>query len=374
MSTPCGQYLTAVVGLVFLAPLAAAGEPNRSAVDDLVKPFLKDKPYLALVVGISRPKGHEIIGYGKATLDSKQQVPDGATIFEIGSITKVFTGTLLADQVLRGAMKLDDPVQKYLPDTLNVPRRDDRAITLLHLATHTSSLPVQPPLIGLLALSSKDPANPYGKYDQANLQKTLANLTLNRPIGSRFEYSNLGVGLLGHALSHAAKTQNYEELLVQRIAKPLDLTDTRLQLSAEQNKRFAPAQNKEGKPTSPWTFATLEACGGVRSTAHDLLLFAEAAMGRRKTSLAEAFRMAQQPWRETCRGPTGKQSIGLCWIREPLPGIKGEWIWHNGGTGGYRSFLALVPANGLGVVLLSNSPHSLDKLAVDIVKALAKDD
>jgi serine-type D-Ala-D-Ala carboxypeptidase/endopeptidase len=197
---------------------------------------------------------------------------------------------------------------------------------------------------------------------------------LNRPIGSRFEYSNLGVGLLGHALAHAAKAQSYEELLVQRLAKPLGLADTRLQLSAEQTKRFAPGHDKEGKPTSPWTFATLEACGGLRSTAHDMLLFANAAMGRQKTPLSEAFRMAQQPWRETCLGPTGRQSIGLCWFREPLPQIKDEWIWHNGGTGGFRSFLALVPAKNLGVVLLGNSPHSLDKLAEDIVKALAKDD
>lgn len=374
MSIPFGRCLSAILGLILLAPITAAGEPNRATVDELVKPFLKDKPYLALVVGISRPDGHEIYGYGHSVLDRKERVPDGSTIFEIGSITKIFTGTLLADQVLRGVMKLDDPVQKHLPDTLTVPRRDDRDITLLHLATHTSSLPVQPPLLGIIAAVTKSLDNPYGKFDQANLQKTLEKMSLDRPIGSRFEYSNLGVGLLGHALSHAAKTKDYEELLVQRLAKPLGLEDTRLQLSLEQQKRFSPGQNKEGKPTAPWTFATLEACGGIRSTAHDMLLFADAAMGRRKSPLAEAFRMAQQPWRETCHGPTGKQSIGLCWIREPLPQIKGEWIWHNGGTGGYRSFLALVPAKNLGVVLLANSPHSLDKLAVDLVKTLTKDD
>jgi CubicO group peptidase (beta-lactamase class C family) len=349
-------------------------EPKRTAVDELVKPFLKDKAYLALVVGITRPSGHEVFGYGEVTLDGKKQVPDGTTIFEIGSISKIFTGTLLADQVLIGAMRLDDPVQKYLPPELTVPRRDDRDITLLHLTTHTSSLPVQPPDIGLFAVLNKQLDNPYGKYDQARLKRSLASLTLDRPIGSHFDYSNLGVGLLGHALSHAAKTKNYEELLVQRLAKPLELADTRLQLSEEQQKRFAPGHNKGGEPTSPWTFACLEACGGIRSTTHDLLLFADAAMGRRKTPLTEAFRMAQQPWRETCHGPAGKQSIGLCWFREPFPEIKGEWIWHNGGTGGYRSFLALAPAKHLGVVLLGNSPHSLDKLAVDIVKALAKDD
>lgn len=352
--------------------LGAATE--RAALDELVKPFLKDKPYLALVVGITQPEGHKVFGYGQATLDGKQQPPDGTTIFEIGSITKIFTGTLLADLVRSGVVRLDDPVQRYLPDNFAVPRRDDRSISLLHLATHTSSLPVQPPTIGLIALLSKDPANPYGEYNEARLRQTLADLKLSRPIGGRFEYSNLGVGLLGHALAHAAKAKSYEGLLIQRLVNPLGLADTRLRLSDEQNKRLAPAHNNDGKRTSPWTFACLEACGGLRSTAHDMLLFSDAAMGRRKTPLDEAFRMAQQPWRDTGLGPIGDQSIGLCWFRETLPLSKGKltWLWHNGGTGGYRSFLGLVPEKGLAVVLLANSPHSLDKLGVAILKKIAE--
>lgn len=184
-----------------------AAEPDRAAVDELVKPFLKDKPYLGLVVGITRPTGHQVYGYGEVTLEGKKQVPDAATLFEIGSITKIFTGTLLADQVLGGVVRLDDPVQKYLAGDMVVPRRDDRDISLLHLATHTSSLPVQPPALGLIALVSKDPANPYAQFDEARLRQTLADVKLPRPIGSRFVYSNLGVGLLGHALAHAAKAK-----------------------------------------------------------------------------------------------------------------------------------------------------------------------
>ncbi len=366
------NFLTATIALVLLPPVALGAAPDRAAVDELVKPFLKDKPYLALVVGITWPAGHHVLGYGEVTLEGKKQAPDAATIFEIGSITKIFTGTLLADQVLGGVVRLDDPVQKYLPGDLVVPRRDDRDITLLHLATHTSSLPVQPPYLGLQALLSKDPANPYAHYDQSRLRKTLEDLKLTRPLGSKFDYSNLGVGLLGHALAHAAKAKSYEDLLVQRLAKPLALEDTRLRLSDEQNKRLAPGHNKEGKPTSPWTFACLEACGGLRSTAHDLLLFVDAAMGRRKTPLAEAFRMAQQPWRETFRGPLRDQSVGFCWFRETFPWKKGGllWFWHNGGTGGYRSFLGFVPDKEIGVVLLSNSPHSLDSLGVAILKKI----
>lgn len=378
MSIPYVRYLSAIVVLVLVAPLAAADRPNRAAIDELVKPFLQGKPYLGLVVGITRPAGQEVFGYGQVTLDGKQRVPDEKTIYEIGSLTKIFTGTLLADQVLCGAVRLDDPVQKYLPADLVVPRRDDRDISLLHLATHTSSLPHEPPFMKLFALTTKDSANPYAQYDEVSLRRTLAGLNLSRPIGSRFDYSNLGVGLLGHALAHASKAKNYEDLLVQRLAKPLGLADTRLRLSDEQAKRLAPGHDKDGKRTTQWTFACLEACGGLRSTAHDLLLFVDAASGRRKTPLAEAFRMAQQPWRERFGGPNqGQQgqSVGFCWFREPLPWSRSELVWHNGETGGYRSFLALIPEKQVGVVLLSNSrQHALGALGMPILKRIVENE
>src|SRR6185369_646660 len=153
-ATP-GKNFGVVLGMLLIAPSTWCAADDRSAIDEIVKPYLKDKPYLGLVVGITRPAGHQVLGYGQVTLDGKKQVPAGDTIFEIGSITKAFTGTLLADQVLAGTVRLDDPIQKHLPDGLTIPRRDDRDITLLHLATHTSGLPVQPPLIGLFALTTK---------------------------------------------------------------------------------------------------------------------------------------------------------------------------------------------------------------------------
>jgi CubicO group peptidase (beta-lactamase class C family) len=364
------KNLGAVMAIVLVLPATLCAADDRSAIDEIVKPFLKDKPYLGLVVGITRPAGHQILGYGQVTLNGKQQVPAGDTIFEIGSITKVFTGTLLADQVLAGTVRLDDPVQKHLPEELTIPRRDDRDITLLHLATHTSSLPVQPPLIGLFAATTKDPANPYAEYDQARLKQTLADIKLSRPIGSQFEYSNVGAGLLGHALARAAKVKSYEDLLVQRLTKPLDLTDTRIQLSPEQSKRLAPGHTRHGKQTSEWTFACLEACGGLRATVHDLLVFVDAALGRRKTALTEAFRMAQEPWRETSRKG---EFVGLYWMREKIPKVNRTLIWHNGGTGGYWSYLAFVPETGTGVVILSNSPHFVDPLGVAILKHLDKE-
>jgi CubicO group peptidase (beta-lactamase class C family) len=285
-------------------------------------------------------------------------------------MTKVFTGTLLADQVKRGTMRLDDPAQRYLPADVKLPRRDDRDITLLHLATHTSSLPVEPPYIGLLALSSKDPANPYGEYGQKQLIKTLKHLELGHPIGSRYAYSNLGVGLLGQALARTAKASSYQDLMVKQIAMPLGLPDTRLTLDAGQTKRLAPGHTALGARTSPWTFACLEACGGMRSTVRDMLIFTKANLGEIKTPLASAFQMAQEPWRET--GHKGG-FVGLCWQRWKLPPGESVVLWHNGGTGGYRSFMGLIPKKGAGVVVLSNSAHFVDAMGMEILKHLDKD-
>jgi CubicO group peptidase (beta-lactamase class C family) len=181
------RFFVTTVALILVPPVALSAEPARAAIDELVKAFLKDKPHLGLVVGVTQPSGHQVFGYGKVTLQGKKQVPDAATLFEIGSITKVFTGTLLADQILCGAVRLDDPVQKYLPEDLVVPRRDDRDISLLHLATHTSSLPKEPPFMAVFALTTKDRANPYAQYNEVNLRRTLAGLKLTRPIGGRYD-------------------------------------------------------------------------------------------------------------------------------------------------------------------------------------------
>ncbi|MEX0724773.1 MAG: serine hydrolase domain-containing protein [Planctomycetaceae bacterium] len=356
---------------MWLMPAASRAADIKSAIDEIITPFLEDKPYLGLVVGITQSTGREILGYGHVTLAGERQTPDGETLFEIGSITKAFTGTLLADQVLAGTVRLDDPVQKHLPDGLTVPRRNDRDITLLHLATHTSSLPVQPPLIGLFALTTKDPSNPYAEYGLDHLKETLMQIQLSGPIGSQFDYSNLGVGLLGHALAHAAGAESYEDALIRQIVEPLELADTRIELSDEQKKRFSPGHDRSGKETSGWTFACLEACGGLRSTVPDLLDLIDAVLGRRKTTLTEAFQMAQERWRET--GQKG-EFVGLCWMRQKIPEADRTMIWHNGGTGGYRSFLGFLPETGVGVVILSNSSHSVDALGVEILKKLDDED
>jgi D-alanyl-D-alanine-carboxypeptidase/D-alanyl-D-alanine-endopeptidase len=346
-----------------LAAGARADEGAKEKVDTLAGEFLKDKAYLALVIGVVGPDEAHVYTYGKVG----DRAPDANTVFEIGSITKSFTGTLLAEMVLAKQVRLDDPAQKYLPAEWVLPRRDDRDIALLHLATHTSSLPVQPPSLGLYAMSGpkEDFHNPYKHFTSEKLAATLKGLKLERPIGSKSVYSNLGFGLLGHALAGAAKAESYERLVTDRVLKPLKMSDTRIRLIDAMQERRAPGHDRKGERTAGWDFATLEACGGLRSSGADMLKYAKAALGA-DTPLKPAFAFAQQPWREHAAKDTYS---GLGWVRDEHPD-KPVVLWHNGGTGGYRSFLGLMPESGRAVVVLSNSFHSVDELGHTLLKSL----
>ena len=217
MRIPPGHCWWLILFALATTPLRAADD--KAIVDAAVTPFLKDKDYLGLVVGTTRSEGNQVFSYGTVMLGGKKQPPAADTVFEIGSISKVFTGVLLAALVVEGKVRLDDPAQKYLPENLKLPRRDNRDITLLHLATHTSSLPGEPPDIIPFAEAHKSPLDPYGAYRLPDLGKSLLAVTLDCPIGSKFAYSNLGTGLLGHALVNAAGAKNYEDLLARRLSR-----------------------------------------------------------------------------------------------------------------------------------------------------------
>ena len=346
----------------------ACAEGFKSRVDGVIEPFLKDKPYLGLVVGIVK-QDHttEALGYGTVKLNGKNCEPNAKTIFEIGSITKVFTATVLANMVNKKLLKLEDPVQKYLPADLIVPRYKQSQITLLHLATHTSELPVQPPLIGFFVLGTKDPSNPYAEYGNKNLAKTLSVLELYRTPGKRFSYSNLGVGILGQALVKQSKAASYEEMIIQQICKPLGMEQTRIKISKEQQLQFPTGFGKNGKPSSQWTFSSLHGCGALRSNVDDMLVFANANLGYKKTKLSSAFQITHQPRLKTSRH---RGEIGLCWICNDSDNPKQTIRWHNGGTGGYRSMMILNLEKKTAVVILSNSAHSVDRIAFKIQKLI----
>lgn len=359
------------IGLVLLtAALPAHGANPRTIVDELAKPFLEGKKNVGLVIGIISPEGRWVGGYGVVPNGPDKVVPNGDTIFELGSVTKAYTGILLALLDQDGTVKLDDPANKYLPKELWLPRRGERAISLLDLSTHHSGLPVQPPNIGWRALMAlpTDWSNPYRHYDLKKLAYDMTDIWPESDAGEKYAYSNLGAGILGHALAFAAKDSSYEDLLIKRVLAPLGLSDTRITLTEAQRRRFPPGFNKMGGETSHWDFASLEACGGLRSTVHDQLKFLAALLGLESSPLKSAFESADQPRRPT---DTKRWHIGLGWHMGPLKSSGGPTvIWHNGGTYGARSFVGYVPAKKIGVVVLNNTGHSVDELALKLLTRL----
>lgn len=330
--------------------------PVRAEVtDDEVKNILQDridraKRGVGIVVGLVDEKGARVITYGKPGQDSKQAL-DGNTVFEIGSVTKVFTATLLADMVERGEVSLNDPISKYLPKTVRTPTRDGKEITLFDLATQTSGLPRLP-----TNFERKDPQNPYADYSVDQMYAFLSGYSLTRGIGEKYEYSNLGVGLLGHILTLRAGT-DYETLVRKRICEPLRMSDTKIKLTPEMLARLATGHNQALKPVPNWDLPTLAGAGALRSTVNDMLKFVAANLGLTKSPLLVAMQKAQQSQRETGQPDL---SIGLNW--HILKKFDSEIIWHNGGTGGYHSFIGFDKKNRKGVVVLSNSANDIDDI------------
>ena len=342
--------------LVAVVCLAAQPLPARADVtDEEVKSILQDrieraKKSVGIVVGLVDDKGVRVITYGKPGEDSKQTL-DGNSVFEIGSVTKVFTATLLADMVERGEVSLNDPISKYLPKTVKTPTRDGKEITLLDLSTQTSGLPRLP-----TNFAPKDPKNPYADYSIDQLYAFLSGYTLTRGIGEKYEYSNLGVGLLGHILALRAG-MDYETLVRKRICEPLKMADTKIKLTPELQARLATGHNPMLKPVTNWDLPTLAGAGALRSTVNDMLKFVAANLGLKKSPLLAAMEKAQQSQRETGQADL---TIGLNW--HILKKFDSEMVWHNGGTGGYHSFIGLDKKNRKGIVVLSNSANDIDDI------------
>ncbi|HEV2670005.1 MAG TPA: serine hydrolase [Gemmatimonadales bacterium] len=268
---------------------------------------------------------------------------DSAQVFEIGSITKTFTATVLADMALRGEVRLDDPVAQYLPATVHVPSRNGKQITLLDLATQSSGLPRLP-----TNLAPRDSANPYADYSVDQLYAFLSGYQLTRDIGAAYEYSNLGMGLLGHALALKAGT-SYENLVSRRILTPLGMRETAITLSPALRARLAPGHDGDGKVVANWDLPTLAGAGALRSTARDMLTYLAANLDTTTGPLAGAMRDARTPRRDAGRP---SMQIGLAWHILSRPA--GNIVWHNGGTGGYRSYVGFDPVRRVGVVVLAN--------------------
>jgi serine-type D-Ala-D-Ala carboxypeptidase/endopeptidase len=337
-----------IFALVVAVRVLAGQTPTASQVpaDSEIQKILADRvdvyrQSVGIVVGVVDSKGRRIVSYGKLKQGDSRPL-DGDTIFEIGSITKVFTSLLLTSMVERGEVALSDPAANYLPPAVQMPEREGRQIELQDLATHTSGLPRMPTNV-----QSKDPEDPFADYSVRELYEFLSTYRLPRDVGSRFEYSNLGSALLGHVLARRAGT-DYGALVRARITEPLGMRSTSTTLTPEMKARLAVGHAYMLEPTPNWGMDALAGAGALHSTANDLLTFLAANLGYVETPLAPAMASMLR-----IRRDTGQGRVLLAWFSDTHEGI--EVITHTGRTGGYTSFIGYEPKSRTGVVVLSNA-------------------
>lgn len=277
------------------------------------------------------------------------------SIFEIGSITKGLTGLLLADMVRKGEVSLDDAASRHSRPGAKLPAWQGREITLRDLVTHTASLPRLPP-----GFAPKNPGDPYADFDADALYAALARTELSGEIGKTHLYSNFGFMWLSQMLARRAG-KPFDVLLTERILVPLGMTDTMLVPSADQAARSVTGHDASYRPVPAWSVARdLAGAGGLRSSTDDMTKLAEALAGRRDTPLKETIALALAPMRPAF----GRNSVGYAWLTHERPDARIHW--HNGGTGGFRSMIAVNPAAKTAVVVLVDSATSFDDLALHL--------
>jgi serine-type D-Ala-D-Ala carboxypeptidase/endopeptidase len=353
--TPC-HALVFAVSSILLATAAFAQAPSDSPLppDTEIRKIIADRvgsenSGLAIVVGVIDAKGRRVIAYGSLAKGDKRPL-NGDTIFEIGSMTKVFTSLVLMDMVRKGEVALTDPVSKYLPASVKVPERNNKKITLQDLSTQSSGLPRMP-----TNFHPKDDSNPYVDYSVEQLYQFISGYQLTRDIGAQYEYSNLGVGLLGHVLTLRAG-QDYETMVRTRILDPLGMNSTRVTLTPDMKARLAVGHGPNLDPVPNWDLSPAVAgAGALRSSANDILTFLAANLGYIKTPLA-----ADMAAEVSIRRPAGAPDMQIAYAWHIQSKNGNSIIWHNGGTGGYRTYMGYDPKSRAGVVLLTNIASTAD--------------
>ena len=336
-----------------------SAQPGPKIPDDVqatVRARIEAGDNRSIIIGIVDSGGTRYFSHGSISA-TRAASPDEHTIFEIGSATKVFTALLLSDMTSSDKVNLSDSITAYLPDSL--AHIHARSVTLRALASHTSGFPRVPD-----NLDPADPANPYADYTVADLYSYLAADTLGGNPDAGYDYSNLGMGLLGHLLARRAGT-DYEGLVTRRILAPLGMTETRITLDDASRTLLAPGHS-EGRQVSGWDMPTLAGAGALRSTAHDMLTFVAANLGLERSPLFGAMIATHKP----VASAGENMQVGLGWHIQV--GDEGRRIfWHNGGTGGYCSFIGFDKDARRGVVVLTNSDVGVDDIGFHLLDTAA---
>lgn len=352
------RWMLSLLSMVLYFSIRVSIVPAQNLTEEWVKkaaePLVQKRVVDGLSIGYIAGKHTGMVHLGSANRAGKK--PDDLTVYEIGSISKVFTGLMLADAVVRGEIKLNATADVANSARIRLPSREGRSIKWIDLSTHRSGLPRLP---GNLAPT--DLKNPYQNYDSKKAADFLNQYELPRQPGASQEYSNFGASVLGYLVAQQAG-KSYQQLLQERIAKPLGMTDCTVSLRKDQRQRLATPHTKFGSATQPWTFSDLPGAGGVHVTMKDMLRFAQAQLNPPTGKIGEAIELA---WKQQHNADASGPAMGLGWV---IAG-DGQTRWHNGQTGGSHSSLFINRQLNCAVVILCNTAvkNQIDQLAMQMV-------
>lgn len=390
------------IGLFILITIDVFSQPIFSAeINKIADEYVADKHNKGLVIGIVHGEETEIKGYGVLS-GNKNMKPDENTIFEVGGITNVFTTSLMMLESYAGKFSVGDVVQDYAPKGVIIPNYqhlvcteyslppdfdgydfDNRVvscqpdpslpaicISFCDLASHTSGLPSEPKGFFRKLIHKK---NPYKNYTKEKLYKELPKYTPVNAPGICFNYSNIGMALLGNIIADA-NGNSYNDLLKAQIIHPLEMAHTGVELNRTQLKYLAQGHTKKGRKTNHWELSGLAPAGGLKSSAGDMVKFLQANLSLNTTEqlIVDALEQTHEPRLENFGLILGrKTSIGYGWFVSDLTQKNNTpVVWHTGATGGFRAFIGFIKATNTGVVILSNSANGVDEMGFDILGIL----
>lgn len=405
MSTSKLNIFISLIALFLCTSNLYSQELLTSEIEQVSNKYVKKKKNKGLIIGIIKGDQQEIKSFGKLSQD-KPFAPNKNTLFEIGSITSVFTTTMMMTSSQSGKIDLGDAIQGYLPEGIKAPKyhpyvcteitlppmlpnyeaerivsckphpfAPDKCITFCDLASHTSALPNAPK--GLYSWNPmrffSQKKDPYQDYTKKEMYEKLHKYELTAAPGAYYKYSNLGIALLGNIVSDV-NGGTYTDLLEQTILQPLDMQTTKFELSETELYQLAPGHNRKGKLTNHWHFKGMAPSGGLKSSVSDLLKFVSANLNTENTILADAFAQVHQSRLDIHERKFDRPTwMGYGWFISTLSKESNlPIVWQNGGTGGFRSFIGFNKDTQTGIVILSNSANSVDEMGFEILELLNK--
>lgn len=346
-------------------PNTSQEESLKSIVNEIVEKYLNQPGNVGLVIGLLNDTSTAYLSYGLTEVSGFQK-PDKNTLFEIGSLTKPFTALLALELARKNKLNFEDAITQHLPDSLT--NEHLKKITLNNLLLHSAQLPRKP---FNLSLTGGNNDNPYKNYTNQHL---LEYIDVFKPIKRKkrqtFKYSNLGYGVLGLALQNAGNA-SYKNLLNKHVINPLNLKNTFFTIPEKKRINLATPHSFNGTPTENYTYnSTMEASSGLYSCAEDLItLIKKQIQSGPANSVATSLQKCLEPQRKTNLKHT-YVTYGWNYIDrgKRIPPV----YIYNGGTAGYRAYVAFVKENNTGVVVLSNSANRVDEIAVTLIQLLSQ--